>query len=493
MWIYFVDWCRLSFNAFLLLGLFHLVINTPSRRHKRDDEDFECPLPDGLFADPESCRKFIICAGGHPFTQNCPPSLYFDDIKKFCTRKTRELACGPVTVTTTEPPTPDPLAAQKCDPSQCNLPDCFCSSDGTRIPGDLDPSETPQMIFMTFDGAINGLTYDNYRSALNETRKNPNGCPIRATFFVSHEYSSYFHVQKFYSLGHEIAIHSVSHRGPESWWTKASLENWTEEMVGMREILHKFGNVSRDSLLGVRAPYLKPGGNVMLNMIYDYGFVYDSSLAAPMSSTPIWPYTFDYKIPHRCLSGTCPTQAFPGIWEMPLNTLHSEDGTGGTCVLADQCVFSDDDNIIYDFLMENFLRHYTTNRAPFGLYFHVNWFNERVKIKALNKFIDAILSKYKDAWFVTMQQALLWMRNPTPNSQLANYVPWQCETREPACNLPTTCALPFSAGYVNEIRYMETCTECPLKYPWLGNYDGSFKGQKIVELARDNEASKKKK
>ena len=29
----------------------------------------------------------------------------------------------------------DPNAAPKCDLSQCVLPDCFCSADGTKIPG----------------------------------------------------------------------------------------------------------------------------------------------------------------------------------------------------------------------------------------------------------------------------------------------------------------------------------------------------------------------
>ena len=49
---------------------------------------------------------------------------------------------------TTTTTTPDPYAATDCDPSQCILqpedpavPGCFCSKDGTRIPGNLDPKE----------------------------------------------------------------------------------------------------------------------------------------------------------------------------------------------------------------------------------------------------------------------------------------------------------------------------------------------------------------
>lgn len=47
-------------------------------------------------------------------------------------------------------------------------------------------------------------------------------------------------------------------------------------------------------------------------MIEDFGFIYDSSVGIPPSKFPIWPYTLDYKIPHECKSGTCPTKSYPG-------------------------------------------------------------------------------------------------------------------------------------------------------------------------------------
>ena len=45
--------------------------------------------------------------------------------------------------------------APDCDLSQCLLPDCFCSPDGTRVPGNIDPAQVPQMIAITFNGAVN--------------------------------------------------------------------------------------------------------------------------------------------------------------------------------------------------------------------------------------------------------------------------------------------------------------------------------------------------
>lgn len=38
-------------------------------------------------------------------------------------------------------------------------------------------------------------------------------------------------------------------------------EEWVGEMIGMREVLRQFSNVSTNDVVGMRAPYLKPGRN----------------------------------------------------------------------------------------------------------------------------------------------------------------------------------------------------------------------------------------
>ena len=48
--------------------------------------------------------------------------------------------------------------------------------------------QIPQMILLTFDGAVNHNNYDRYQKVLGGRYTNPNGCPIKGTFFVSHEY-----------------------------------------------------------------------------------------------------------------------------------------------------------------------------------------------------------------------------------------------------------------------------------------------------------------
>ena len=104
-------------------------------------------------------------------------------------------------------PTPKPLsAAEKCDPRKCKLPDCRCG--GSDVPGKLSPKQIPQIVLITFDDAVNDLNNEIYEDVF-EGRYNPNGCPIRGTFYVSHEWTDYGQVQNLYTKGHEIASHGI--------------------------------------------------------------------------------------------------------------------------------------------------------------------------------------------------------------------------------------------------------------------------------------------
>lgn len=132
----------------------------------------------------------------------CLPNEYFCDGSVDCPDSSDEGWCDVDN---------DPNAAEPCDLSLCILPECFCSKDGTQIPGRLEPNQIPQMIILTFDDAINFENWDLYLTKIfTPNRKNPNGCPIKATFYVSHQYTDYHHVQKMWNDGHEIGIHSIT-------------------------------------------------------------------------------------------------------------------------------------------------------------------------------------------------------------------------------------------------------------------------------------------
>ncbi|GAB6024666.1 putative inactive cytidine deaminase 4 [Chamberlinius hualienensis] len=454
---------------------------------------YQCPFEEGLFADPESCRRFYTCSQGTAFVQNCPPGLFFDDRLKFCSRRD-EAKCGPIDYVTT-PPTPldENLVAKKCDPAVCKLPDCYCSVDGTQIPGGLNPEQVPQMVVLTFTGGINLLNFPYYRDLLQVNRTNPNGCRVLGTFYVSHDYTNYQYVQRLYAMGNEIGVNSISNRKPEEYWYRGSYENWTMEMVGMRDILETFAGIPKEDILGVRGPYTKSGGNEQFDMMNDYAFAYDATMTTPLARVPTWPFSLDYKMPFKCRAGNCPSYTYPGIWELPINMLYSEDGEGGNCAFLDQCVFLyGDEETIFNWLMENFNRHYNSNRAPLGINLQTSWFLDKERLKALNRFIDAVLAK-GDSYFVTSAQALQWVIEPTPLADIAKFQQWACPTpRQPACNLPKTCSVPFEAKDVEpDVRYMQTCFKCPKRYPWVGNAKGEDKDEPDVytpEIHSENSA-----
>ena len=142
-------------------------------------------------------------------------------------------------------------------------------------------------------------------------------------------------------------------------------------------------------------------------MLVESNFTYDSSMAIWQNNPPFWPYTLDYPINHACLDPLCPTESFPGLWELRL-TLR-EDLLGARCnqdQIYFDCISPPDENAVYDTMMLNFNRSYTTNKAPVGLYYHFPWFTVEHRRRGVNRFIHEILTTKKDVYFVTSWQLI---------------------------------------------------------------------------------------
>ncbi|XP_045491562.1 uncharacterized protein LOC123691260 isoform X6 [Colias croceus] len=353
-------------------------------------------------------------------------------------------------------PTPDKTAA-KCRKDVCLLPDCFCG--GKDVPGEMPIESIPQIVLLTFDDSVNDLNKVLYADLFDKGRVNPNGCPISATFYVSHEWTDYSQVQNLYSAGHEMASHTISH----SFGEQFSQKKWNREVGGQREILAAYGGVKLEDVRGMRAPFLSVGGNKMFKMLYDSNFTYDSSLPVYENRPPSWPYTLDYKLFHDCMIPPCPTKSYPGVWEVPM--VMWQDLNGGRCSMGDACANPPDAEGVYKMILKNFDRHYQTNRAPFGLFYHAAWFTQPHHKEGFIMFLDFI-NKMKDVWIVTNWQAIQWVRDPTPISRLNNFQPFQCnyQDRPKKCNNPKVCNLWHKSG----VRYMRTCQPCPEIYPWTG-------------------------
>lgn len=114
-------------------------------------------------------------------------------------------------------------------------------------------------------------------------------------------------------------------------------------MAGARLILERFANITDSSVVGVRAPYLRVGGNKQFEMMADQFFIYDASITASLGRVPIWPYTLYFRMPHKCNGNAhnCPSRSHP-IWEMVMNELDRRDDPNFDeslpgCHMVDSC------------------------------------------------------------------------------------------------------------------------------------------------------------
>ncbi|XP_068231469.1 uncharacterized protein Cda5 isoform X20 [Palaemon carinicauda] len=380
-------------------------------------------------------------------------------------QRTNSATTGPINVDTavpkryvpTRPQPPVDTKATKCDPKVCRLPDCYCG--GKDVPGGLQPKDTPQMVLLTFDDSVNDLNKGLYTELFENGRLNPNGCPIVSTMYVSHEWTDYSQVQNLYADGHEMASHSIQH----SFGEQFSIKKWAKEIAGQREILSAYGGVKMEDVRGMRAPFLAVGGNKMFKMLYDQNFTYDSSMPVYENKPPSWPYTLDYKIFHDCMIPPCPSNSYPGVWEVPM--VMWQDLNGGRCSMGDACTTPPDAEGVYKMLIKNFERHYTSNRAPFGLFYHAAWFTTPHHKEGFIAFLDTITAM-DDVWLITNHQLLQWMRDPQPLSTIKNFGPFGCNFPDrKKCTSTKVCNVWHKGG----VRYMRTCQVCPEKYPWTGN------------------------
>lgn len=86
----------------------------------------------------------------------------------------------------------------------------------------------------------------------------PCNCFLILSLSLSIIHSNYQQIQHLGYAGHEIATESISQ---QLGLQDKGYEEWVGEMIGMREILRHFANVSVNDVVGMRAPFLKPGRN----------------------------------------------------------------------------------------------------------------------------------------------------------------------------------------------------------------------------------------
>ncbi|XP_046636843.1 chitin deacetylase 7-like isoform X3 [Daphnia pulicaria] len=375
--------------------------------------------------------------------------------------------------------TAEPLRNQTvCESTKCVLPDCLCMS--TSPPMGLNPKEIPQIVFLTFDDALNYWMYPTYQKILGN-RTNPNGCNIGMTFFVSHESGTgnttsqngtdYRLVNEFFNRGHEIASHSVTHKADFIYWKNTSVDFWEREAGRQRKIINTYANIPFDKIQGFRAPYLQTGGDATFIALNNLGMNFDSSLPSiTFSDPPIWPYTLDHGITQDCVISPCITGKFPGLWEIPL-LVFQNGNNGSICSMPDFFCFPPDSNLttaqIFDYFMFNFQR-FNKTRAPFGIFQHVYWFlDSQAVLEGFLKFLDH-LATLDYVYIVPVSKGIEWMRNPMTLEQMKVNNPFSCDPssiEQAPCPEPQVCY--YNESVPGGQRSMGSCVPCPVEYPWL--------------------------
>merc|ERR1712212_667515 len=358
------------------------------------------------------------------------------------------------------------LSLQDCSPSSscpasCQLPDCACSGSEPYVNG-----TRPQIVYLTFDDALTAQASSQFYDELfgrptEHNNSNPNSCALRATHYVTHQYTDYSLVNRWWRFGHEIASHSITHRNNLTYWQSMTEAEWAKEMVGQRRITSQFANVPACDISGMRSPFLQLGGDTQFSMLHNNNFDYDCSWPTRAfgymdAETGLYPYTMDYQSVQDCEIKPCPTCSYPGLWVQPMLDLEDEwigsvvPGQGNPCSMLA------------------------------AWFFGQPWHFEGYKM-----FVQEI-SSYDDVWIVPVKAGLDYMRNPLSNEQLIaagkTSGPFACSdieeqtgkygSNENKCGNAKSCRYDVNLPEDNIFgeHYMTICSSsssCPPEYPWL--------------------------
>ena len=330
-----------------------------------------------------------------------------------------------------------------CEASTCMAPNCSCA--GRFTPGGLEVSTTPQIVLLTFSGPLDPSASESLQGLLRKDqrkRANPNGCPIGVTLFVQHIRTNYCMVADFWREGHEIASHSITHKEPAKFWEDATYEEYEQEAWGQRRMLSALGGIDKNTILGYRAPFLRPGGDVHFQVLRDQAFAYDSSFQTALEpgADPYWPFTLDFPNQVPCIVGSCPVESYPGLWELPIQPPVDKDGV--LCPFIDSCAAKlTTEDEIHAFLTAYFNRSYQNNRAPLLLNLRKAWFRNNTNKEAMERFLNE-LEGVSDVWFITASQLIQWLINPTPLQSINTFQPWKCDKERNSSSCSKDVLLP---------------------------------------------------
>lgn len=312
----------------------------------------------------------------------------------------------------------NPLPARCEQGVNCQLPNCVCD----QLQHEMTTFEIPQMVYFAFDGPIDGTVGRYFQTLFDQSRRNPNECPIRFSLFLSHENTDYNQVQELYDNGAEIGTNGL---GKNYLATKESVLN---EAMKMKQNIILNTEIPDSDIKGFRSPYLSTAGDGQVEALKKAGYNYDMSYTftrRPYNSLNAWPVTLDYGWPYICNIEPCPVKSHKGFWEVPVNSLYDWTNTD-ICTYADECRNQPNtEDETYQYLMDNFMNSYRGNKAPFGIHLHPRWFHIHRYLRGVNRFIKELVKK-KDVYIISVSDVLEWMKDPVTLEKINKFSNWKC-------------------------------------------------------------------
>lgn len=359
---------------------------------------------------------------------------------------------------------------EDCNFLNCRLPLCKCSN--TERPMSVHFDDTPMMVSLTFNGVLTSFHSKYIRKILNPMYKNPNGCPIQSTFFLAdtgNGTTDYCFAQTLFNNNNEIGVSAPKYSCPYTdcdslgqYFRKWRSDSAEENIIKQKKKIANSSRINRSFLRGFRVPFLDQRGNVHFNSLRKFGFRYDSSaIIGPEdvkrhNGLRLWPHTLDFPANYSC--PTCPTKksfcngqsncSMGSVWIVPLHYFNIEGKYPCPTLIRDEiadnrletknCFPKEliNSTILSEFLIDNFQRHYTTNKAPFVINIELSWFDRYgdVLTEAFVDFIskattvksDGIVTK-NDVYFLSIARILEWLEYPAPLNVIANKWLWDCD------------------------------------------------------------------
>ena len=175
----------------------------------------------------------------------------------------------------------------------------------------------------------------------------------------------------------DINLHTRTH----STTCSSTEATWLKELGLSIKDYELLAQVPSCTIQGSRAPYLQ-SNDAYFTTLQNLGIKYDSSMTYSNANLKkvYWPFTLDFGVPDPSLcnffvdsscplSGSCPTKAYPGLWEVPI--IEFDYYNKGNCMDPE---FSDSESYL-QLLKDNFLDTYHSNKAPRGFYWHWRYFS----------------------------------------------------------------------------------------------------------------------